>query len=541
MSTFSPKKNLIKGINDVGKSHLIKSIFYALGAELKLDAEWVDANVKTIIEFSVGDKNFTLCRDGSLFSLFGSKDQLLLKTTSVSNDLAQKFSEIFDFHLYLAGQDGGSFLATPAFLFLPFYIDQDKGWGKSFDSFEKLQQFRGYRTPTIEYHTGIRPKEYYKLNIEKSQLNIEREVLLREISVLDSTWLDQRKKQKESGSMEVNINDFQNEVDALLKKINSLKENQQKYKWNLLKLNELKLAYEHQLNELREGVAERKIDLDFLIKAPSNIECPMCRTEFDNDFENRLEIAADIGDLKGYEGELVERYTELNRKIDLEKKKIEEIETISNEVESILIYKKKEIIFADYVKHEGRKEFIKELQSTINSKKEEQADREEKIKNISTVMKQYEDKQRTVSIKQDFFIQMKKSLSKLSVKMKEELYKDPVSNKIEKSGSDKPRALLAYYFSIISLIRSNSTTTFCPLVIDSPNQQDQDSENAKKMIKFIIEKCDDDDQLILGTVDTHGVEFEGNVIDLKNKYSLLSSEDYMKAVEKFDFYLARLD
>src|SRR5690606_28784660 len=109
---------------------------------------------------------------------------------------------------YLAGHNGASTLATPAFLFLPFYIDQDKGWGKSFNSFENLMQFKAFRRPSIEYHTGIKPKEYYQLNIEKSRISLEKESLEREIQVLDSAWLDQRKKQKKSGDLEVNVDDF---------------------------------------------------------------------------------------------------------------------------------------------------------------------------------------------------------------------------------------------------------------------------------------------------------------------------------------------
>ncbi|AYF45737.1 hypothetical protein BALOs_2747 [Halobacteriovorax sp. BALOs_7] len=540
-TTFSLKKNLIKGANDVGKSHLIKSLFYSLGAEVKFDSEWIEAGVKTLVEFVVNDVNYTLYRDGSLFALFDSDNNLILKTTSITNDLSPKLAEIFDFHLYLAGQNGQSSLATPAFLFLPFYIDQDKGWGKSFSSFENLQQFRAFRVPTIEYHTGIRPKEYYKLSIEKSRLSLERDTLEREIQLLDSTWLEQRRKQKESGDLEVNVDDFKKDIEELLERLNRLKENQQKYKWNILKLNELKVVYQHQLAELRDGIKGRDSDLDFLKTAPKHIECPLCKTEFENEFENRLEVAADIGDLKGYESELLQQYTDIERKINLEKDKVEDIEILSNELEKILSEKKKKVLFQDYVKYEGRKEFIKELQSTIHDKKETQAEKIQNIKDITKEMKQYEDKKRISEIKNDFFMKMKSSLNFLDVKMKEDYYKDPASNKLDKSGSDKPRALLAYYFSIMSLIRKYSTTSFCPLIIDSPNQQDQDEVNSPKMIEFILNNCEQDDQLILGAVDVHGVEFDGKIIEPKEKHSLLSKDEFEKTVKKFDTFTSLLD
>ena len=58
--------------------------------------------------------------------------------------------------------------------------------------------------------------------------------------------------------------------------------------------------------------------------------------------------------------------------------------------------------------------------------------------------------------------------------------------------SQKPgaicRGLLAYYYSILHLMKEHSTAAFCPIIIDSPNQQDQDFVNLKKMLGFIRDK-----------------------------------------------------
>src|SRR5690606_34689747 len=132
-----------------------------------------------------------------------------------------------------------------------------------------------------------------------------------------------------------------------------------------------------------------------------------------------------------YESELLEKYSELENKIKNEKNKIEDLKIISNELETILRDKKKQILFQDFVKYEGRKEFIKELQAAINEKKELQDVKNERIKELNKEMKQYEDKKRIDDIKNEFFIKMKQSLSVLDVRMKEEYYKDPVSNKLE--------------------------------------------------------------------------------------------------------------
>ena len=57
--------------------------------------------------------------------------------------------------------------------------------------------------------------------------------------------------------------------------------------------------------------------------------------------------------------------------------------------------------------------------------------------------------------------------------------------KINEQGSNLPRALLAYYFSFLNVMDKYSTSTFCPIVIDSPNQQEQDGENRKAIMSFI--------------------------------------------------------
>lgn len=55
---------------------------------------------------------------------------------------------------------------------MPFYIDQDKGWSGSWDSFSDV--FTGKWKPEILlYHMGVRTREYYDLLDEKVELENE--------------------------------------------------------------------------------------------------------------------------------------------------------------------------------------------------------------------------------------------------------------------------------------------------------------------------------------------------------------------------------
>lgn len=193
-----------------------------------------------------------------------------------------------------------------------------------------------------------------------------------------------------------------------------------------------------------------------------------------------------------------------------------------------------QVLFQDYIKYEGRKEIIKELQHSINLKKESQDTVSNSIKKINGEMKAYEDKDRIEKIKAKFFTKMKLSLQGLNVQMGEPNYKDPTSNKVDRSESSKPRALLAYFFSIITLIREYSSTAFVPIVIDSPKQQDPDAKNYPLMLKYILENTKKDEQLILGVVELpEKTDFQRKIIDLGNKKLGLLKEDEFEAGVQF--------
>jgi hypothetical protein len=62
-----------------------------------------------------------------------------------------------------------------------------------------------------------------------------------------------------------------------------------------------------------------------------------------------------------------------------------------------------------------------------------------------------------------------------------------------------------------------STSAFCPIVVDTPVQQDQDATNAARMISFCLSEIPEGSQLILGTVSLHGVKYNGHVIETDTK------------------------
>lgn len=188
--------------------------------------------------------------------------------------------------------------------------------------------------------------------------------------------------------------------------------------------------------------------------------------------------------------------------------------------------KQGEVKLKDVIQHEGKKELKYILEAEISSLRTDVAELEYQIKELKEELKAIEDKKRQQEIKSQYFQLMKSFLLKLDVHTMAESSFKPITSTIKESGSGLPRALVAYYYSILHTMKKYSTSTFCPIIIDSPNQQDQDEENLKKMMEFIFNEQPEDSQLILGLVDLGDYDFEGNVIELTEKYNLLQEESY---------------
>jgi hypothetical protein len=155
-------------------------------------------------------------------------------------------------------------------------------------------------------------------------------------------------------------------------------------------------------------------------------------------------------------------------------------------------------------------------------------------------MKSFEDRKFQKTIKDRYFQFMKQFITQLRVPGLSEKSFKQIDCVINETGSDLPRALLAYYYAFVHTMRATSVSALCPLIVDTPVQQDQDQENAAKMIKFALDQVPQDMQMILGTVSLHGVAYDGYVIKTEDKYRLLSKDAYEEVSSFMKPYFAKL-
>lgn len=537
--TFDLHRTIILGKNETGKSSLIKSIYAAFGASPARESEkWKQLNPILLVKFKVGDENYSILKDGRYFSVFDNRDRLIDTFDSVTTGLGPFIAQLFDFKIKLPNSDGIFITPPPAFLFLPFYIDQDIGWVKAWESFKGLQQIKAYKKPIIEYHTGLRPNEYYEMKGEVEKYEKAIQSLESERKLLQ-TILNKIREKLASIDFEISLDDFKVEVERLLMECQNLKTENDKIKVRVVELYNSKISLESQLTIAKHALNESHKDYEFAaIDVEDSVDCPTCGAHYENSFLERFEIAKD-------ENRLAELLINLNRDLDeLNGKLQKENEQLSKKseellrVEAVLEEKKGEITLRNLIENEGKKQLrevfqqnIDELYNGISKNYIEQKRMQERLKEL-------EDKERKENIRSDYRRFMHGYLRQLRVAMSEDQYKDP-TKAISMTGSTLPRALTAYYFSILQLIQKYSSCTFCPIIIDSPNQQAQDYDNIDKVFSFIRDNQPSDSQLILGLEELHGIDFGGKTILLDTVHSLLQKDEYEGSYRELVPFLER--
>ncbi len=116
---FSKRYNLIvaDGKNSVGKSSVVKNIFWCFGCDPRFDTKWKSLNCKVLLEFTVSGKNYWLARDNS--RLFLSDDGEKYDCfSSISGEFSKRISKIVHFNALLPGREDGKRDCTTAFPFI---------------------------------------------------------------------------------------------------------------------------------------------------------------------------------------------------------------------------------------------------------------------------------------------------------------------------------------------------------------------------------------------------------------------------------------
>ncbi|MEG1313592.1 MAG: hypothetical protein RSD40_04690 [Bacilli bacterium] len=316
--TFSPRVNLITSKdNSVGKSSLVKTILWTFGCEPYFDSAWSNLNISSKIEFSIGDNEYIIFRNKGNYLIQDNEKNHFF------NDF-RKYIEFFcnlvNFFPMLENRKTKILeLPSPAYYFLPFYIDQKKGWSHILSSFKNLGQYAAWQPSTLKYHCGITSNEVSKLDYviskykyEKKVLEDEREKFQNTIEVVTEINTDNDFNQTYKQALDDNISFIDQQYESLIQQQNIIL-SEISIEKNLILDLEAQKSYSLKLaNELES---------DFIFATENltseSIECPLCGTNHRNSILEKSRLVKEQDDLTNFISRLDDEINSAHRNFNL--------------------------------------------------------------------------------------------------------------------------------------------------------------------------------------------------------------------------------
>jgi hypothetical protein len=538
---FDPKRTVVLGENDTGKSCLIKSLYWAFGADpAKINPTWLNAKVDGLVEFTVDGLSFRILRSANTFGLYDANDEPIWTGAGVTRGIGPQLAQLLDFGLTLPHRSGELQVPPPAFLFLPFYVDQDASWVGNWNSFANLQMFAGYRKDVANFHAGLRPNEYYQAKALKSSADRAKDELKVERRALERAGKRLRSNRKRL-HFDLSPDQFLDQIDALVAECRALQVEQDQVQRALSELNSKRAILVEQGTLAEHALADLDADYEFLRReGEDEIVCPTCGTIHSNDFANKFSLISDVDTCREFLIEIRKEIEAVDAQMAAERERLSSFTSSIVGINKILDEQRGELKLRDLIEGESEKLMDEALSAEEKEIDSQIGAQEMESDEAAQTMKSLDDKKRQDEIKAFYLRQMNSFVQLLQVpNLSEESYK-AIDCHIRETGSDLPRGLLAYYYAFLHTMKRYSTSAFCPIVVDTPVQQDQDATNAARMISFCLSESPKDSQLILGTVSLHGVKYDGHVIGTDTKNKLLKTALFEEVSEILKPYYAKL-
>lgn len=515
--------------NHVGKSSLVKSLYHSLGAEVGFDEMWDKKSKLYITEIIINNDIYKFVRHNGKFVVL-KNDIIELITDSISVELAKYYEYILNFSVYLPNKNTGKHeLAPPVFTFLPYYIDQDAGWGmEPYTSFQYLNQYnKKYRQTSLYYHLGVYNKDYIDLlaKIDKNK---------NEISTID-TKINEIKTplailQKESSFLiqSENIGDFDSSfviskeaLEEIIKDVSISRDKIQKLESQLLQYSRQKNTIK-EYNKIRKS---NKLSVDNNQYIPA---CPKCGYIMSEEIYKIVQSQYAIAN----EEFILNQIEYLIKKVD-EQLKIEKdnyvilAKKLKIEEEKI---QNKENKFEIYTKLKGLNSTIKHLEEEYNKLAGRKVYLENENKNLEKEKRKITDKKLVDAKYEEYLHSDLTSLGAWNSTFEKKL---KISEPLKAQGTLSSKIILSQYTALYKTMNSLSIDSIprFPFVIDSPRTKEASKLSSKEILDLIL-NIESLPQTIIVTVDFKDYvnpEFDNtniNIVTLTKQFELLNNHDY---------------
>lgn len=529
--------------NSVGKSTLSKLLFWGLGCEPIFDTTWISFDCSTIVTFTIGDNEYEVKRYKNSISV--KSDGKIKEYSKITGDYSFDMAEILNFKALLPNQGTGELeTPPPAYYFLPFYIDQKRSWSKAWDNFDKLTQYRGWKDTIIKYHVGLLTPDYFELEIEKISKKNNKVILTNEISKIKDT-LDIVESHLPPPIIATVVKEkFEKMTLEIEKDLKELTKKQEDTLDAFSNLRSLKSHLEHQKVMATHLISELDKDYVFAIEniSDENIECPLCGTSHENSILNKTSILTDKNQANAQLENLIKEINSVDKKIETTKREIEIINNNIDEINNkyIIQEEKQQFNFSEIIESIGGYSIKNSVIESKNKKQSDVIDLDRAIKLAQKSQKNLYTKEYIEDINTDFNNLLSdyiKVLNAEAVNLSQ--VNSPLSyNKIVSEGgaAENSRAMFAYYLAIFTMVEKYGNEVVSPLVIDTPNQQEQSDNNYSSIVDLIQTKISKNNQIIVCAMENPKLEplkEKAHIIVLDNS-KLLATDQYDKVKKIFD-------
>ena len=524
LQNFSKGLNIVTSTdNHVGKSSLLKSLYYTLGAEVEFDSVW-DKNTKLYIAtVYVNDELYRIARFMKRFAVFHN-DELLLITDSVTKELTPLLGKIFNFAVYLPNKDTQKVeIAPPSFTFMPYYIDQDKGWSGLYNSFASLLQYKSVdRIKSLYYHLNIYTKETVELMAQRDKLKDRLEILRNENARL-CTVLNALQDETANLPPADTVQELESHLEIPQKRIEALISQVGAVRNSIQELETALLQHQHRLEVFSEYHALKGDNLDSVLSNPHT--CPNCGYIFDEELFNIVQanystvnekylcqqIQLIIDSVTAKLSESKERYVSLMRKLKQEET------AFSSERDE----------FDIYVRQRGLQDSIRRFSDELGKAKDEDVNISAEIQKINKGLSKLPNKKEV----EDKYIEYVR-INIMSLDAWDPAYDGTIKllKPIKAQGTLENKIILAQVvglFQTMDYFKSNATRF--PFVVDSPRAKEASVVSSQEILKMIVQ-LQLLPQIILATIDYSTFQFESdvsaNIITLTERRKLLREQDY---------------
>ncbi len=510
-----------------GKSVIMRSLYYALGAETFFEKRFDLKNKVFILHFVVDEVGYYVLRTARLYKVFNEEKKLLFVATKAS-EFAKNLMYITHFAVMLPNRTANRLEITPpVYNYLPYFLDQDCYSGSKFSSFDKLAQYDDYKVSTLFYHWGVYTFSYFEV-VQKSE-QIAAAVLAFEnrVKVLSEVLADVSKK-LEVGAYSGDMDALKHDVGRYQRQYSSVVSRLNESKTRLIKLRNSLSEFQEAERELSKFARHNESEISKLLQH----RCPECNS-----------IVADTLQLRGRRYNLSEDIQlitidvqsaihDLNACIVKEETKYAELLGELDRYDQALKINTKEL--KDILRYKGLCEVHGGIVDDLHNVQMKLDDERLRLDEVKKELKRFDEQK--ANINKAYYELLMNAKTRFGLDEIDPESLTDVKKNFGASGSDACIATIIWYMAIIELRnRFNPDAIRFPIVFDSPNNVENDDQKTQALFKYLFEKSGLSGQFIMSGIGFDEEEFlritpsSAHIEVLKNaQYHLLQKEDYDK-------------